>query len=110
MAESQACAWLDAKGYIIHAVRYQTPYGEIDILATKDHVLCAVEVKYRSTLERGLEAISLKQQTRIQNALLYVIANHPEWQGYDLRLDALVVSPLGYLHLENAWEDRGVDA
>jgi putative endonuclease len=44
-AEARAAAYLMVKGYRILARRFRTPYGEIDIVARRRHLLAFVEVK-----------------------------------------------------------------
>ncbi|MGZ3409867.1 MAG: YraN family protein [Xanthobacteraceae bacterium] len=47
-AENRAAAYLLAKGYRIHARRFRSPAGEIDIVATRRGTLVFVEVKARA--------------------------------------------------------------
>ena len=103
-AETLASMYFSAKGYKILERRYKTRYGEIDILARKGEMLVAVEVKSRQTIEEALYALSAKSRQRIQNSLLHFIADHPEYNDFDLRFDLFAhVKGFNFQHLDNAW-------
>src|ERR1700687_4757588 len=55
-AETRAALLLLAKGYRILARRWQSPVGEIDIVARRRRVLVFVEVKARARLDDEAEA------------------------------------------------------
>ena len=97
--------WLRLKGYRILASRYKTPHGEVDIVACKRRTLVFVEVKARSMLADGLEAITPHARERIGRAALRFVQAHRKMENYDLRFDAVVVRPrrLPY-HIVNAWD------
>src|SRR5436305_6206345 len=67
-AEARAAAYLIAKGYRILAMRFRSPYGEIDIVARRRNLLAFVEVKARATLDDAAWAVTPRQQQRIINA------------------------------------------
>lgn len=103
LAEFLAAWTLRFKGYRILAHRYKTPVGEIDLIAVRGHTLVAVEVKYRTTMDQALEAITFKQRKRIERALsLYL--RHLRWVPQNIRFDAILLSPYKWpKHLVNAW-------
>ncbi len=68
MAEWAAALWLILKGYRILARRARTPYGEIDLIAVKNLVVCFVEVKSRADLVTALSAPGPRQLRRIASA------------------------------------------
>lgn len=74
MAEWAAALWLVAKGYRILARRARTPYGEIDLIAVKNRVVCFIEVKAHVDLATALTAPGPRQLRRIAAA-----ASH--WMG-----------------------------
>lgn len=43
--EEKAAAWLAGMGYEVSRRNVRTPYGEIDIVARKDEIVCFIEVK-----------------------------------------------------------------
>jgi len=91
--------------YRILEMRYKTPVGEIDILASKGNTVIAIEVKARQTMGEALEAISPAQRRRIARALEYYIAHNPKFSNASLRFDAMAVMPKRWpRHIKNAWQ------
>ena len=102
-AEAICAMWLRLKGYRILATRYQSPAGEIDIIAKRGTVIAAIEVKNRSDRATALHSVRPKQQNRIARAL-EIYAGRIGHQG-DLRLDLMIVGKWGRIeHLINAWQ------
>lgn len=103
-AELCAQKELESKGYKILGKRIRTPYGEIDILAQKGKDLIAVEVKQRKVLSAARACITLRQQRRILNALLYIISERKEiFENY--RIDVICLDTVGrFEHIENAFQ------
>src|ERR1700712_4291824 len=92
-AEARAAAWLMAKGYRILAKRFRTPYGEIDIVARKRHLLAFIEVKARASLDEAAYAVTPRQQARIIDAAQAWLMAHPEHAEFELRFDAMLIAP-----------------
>ena len=92
-AESRAAAFLVAKGYRILARRWQSPVGEIDIVARRRGVLVFVEVKARNTLDDAALSLLQRQQQRIAAAAGAWLAAHPEDAESNMRFDAVLVAP-----------------
>ena len=92
-AESRAAAFLIAKGYRILARRFRTPHGEIDLVARRRNLVAFVEVKARETLDEAAYAVTPRQQARIIAAAQIWLMAHGEYDGYDLRFDAMLVAP-----------------
>ena len=71
-----------AKGFGVLARRWRSPVGEINIVARRGRLILLVEVKGRGEL-----------------------AAHPEHEGYDFRVDAILVTPGGMPeHVVSAFE------
>ena len=73
-AEDRAARELERRGYAVLARRYRTRHGEIDIVARDGTVTVFVEVRARSTAERGTAAESvtpLKQHRLVRMAADY---------------------------------------
>lgn len=103
LAEFLAAMTLRLKGYRILEYRYKTPLGEIDLLAIKKGTLIAVEVKYRSTLEQASQAITSRQQKRIENALMFYLKTLKR-QPRNIRFDAVLLIPYKWpKHIISAW-------
>jgi putative endonuclease len=92
-AESRAAAYLMMKGYRILARRFRTPYGEIDIVARRRHLVAFVEVKARASLDEAAYAVTPRQQQRIIEAAGAWLMAHPEHADFDLRFDAMLIAP-----------------
>ena len=92
-AETRASAYLMAKGYRILAKRFRTPYGEIDLVARKRHLLAFVEVKARASLDDAAYAVTPRQQARIIAAAEAWLMAHPEHAEFELRFDAMLIAP-----------------
>jgi putative endonuclease len=92
-AETRAAALLLVKGYRILARRWQSPVGEIDIVARRRGVLIFVEVKARAGLDEAAEAVSGRQRRRIAAAAAAWLASHPEHASAEVRFDAVLVRP-----------------
>src|SRR5512133_2204351 len=92
-AESRAIAYLMAKGYRILAKRFRTPYGEIDIVARRRNLLAFVEVKARASLDDAAYAVTPRQQRRIIDAAQAWLMAHPEHAEFELRFDAILITP-----------------
>jgi len=73
--EDAAVSFLEKHGYKILERNFRNRLGEIDIIARDGRTICFIEVKARSTRDRGspLEAITpLKQHKLSQMALFYL--------------------------------------
>ena len=104
-AEIIAALYLRLKGYRILARQIRNHYGEIDILARKGKTLIAVEVKFRPTLDAGLQAVGRVQQERISRALNAIAAKEKAYHQLDQRRDVVVVQNFisRPIHVKNAW-------
>lgn len=104
-AESRAAAWLIAKGYRIHARRFRTPHGEIDIVARRGNLIAFVEVKARARLDDAAYAVTPKQRQRIVAAAEVWLMTHPEHANFELRFDVVLVAPKRWpTHLTAAFD------
>jgi len=65
--ETAACAFLREQGYEILEKNYKCKIGEIDIIAKRKGRLAFIEVKTRSSLQRGMpeEAVDRKKQEKL---------------------------------------------
>jgi len=92
-AESRAALLLLLKGYRILARRWQSPVGEIDIVARRRRVLVFVEVKARGKLDDAAAAVTDRQRRRIAAAAEAWLAAHPRQAYAEIRFDAVLVLP-----------------
>jgi putative endonuclease len=106
-AEWIAACWLRLKGFRILARRYRSPTGEIDLLARRGRLLVAVEVKQRRDLGLAGAAITPAQQARTTRTLEHFLQRRPEFAGYAIRYDAVLIGKLGWpQHLPDAWRSN----
>ena len=78
---------------LVPARRWQSPVGEIDLVAWRRRVLVFVEVKARARLDDAAEAVSERQRRRIAAAAQAWLAWHPEHASAEIRFDAVLVLP-----------------
>ena len=82
--ENVASQYLVSSGYMLLERNAHTPYGEIDIVATKDGIPVFVEVKTRSSTSLGPPemAITLPKQAHMLAAAEYYAQQHDldHWQ------------------------------
>ena len=84
--------FLIKKDYKILDRNYRKTYGEIDIIALKDNIVCFVEVKARKSVKYGYprEAVNFyKQQRIIKASQSYLMEN--KLNNYIIRFDVAEV-------------------
>lgn len=107
-AETAAAKLLAAKGCRILALRWRSPYGEIDIVARDRTTLIFVEVKARGRLDDAAHAVSPRQRRRIAEAAAAWLAEQPDHGGLNVRFDVILVAPgRPPHHLVNAFDSDG---
>ena len=77
--EKRAAEYLKKNGYVLVETNYKTVFGEIDIIAWDQDVLCFIEVKTRTETRKALprQAVNRdKQRKIIQTASFFLKANH----------------------------------
>lgn len=90
--ELRAVEYMDRKGYRILQQNYRCRFGEIDVIAMDEEVLCFVEVKTRKSLRFGLpcEAVNGQKLSHIRRcAQVYLSRHHPRCRG--IRIDVAEV-------------------
>ena len=91
--ENRACRFLKLKGYKIVDKNFRTRFGEIDIIADYNDILCFVEVKARSYSSYGKpeEFVDRRKRAKIEKtALGYISKNNI--QATDMRFDVVSVN------------------
>lgn len=111
--EDLAVDFFKNKGYKIITRNFNSSFGEIDIIAEKNGVLCFIEVKARSKKDFGspLEAITPSKQKRmIKIAEYYCMKN--KIINKPLRFEALGIELIGdkpyFDHVENILLDISI--
>lgn len=88
--------WLQASGWQVLAVRWRSPYGELDLVCLDAAgVLVAVEVKLRRTRRAGSpwDAVDARRLSRLRRSLAAYAA--VAGQPGELRVDLVAVEPSG---------------
>ncbi len=90
--ESLAADKLTARGYEIQHRNYRTPYGELDLIASKDGMLLFVEVKARTSGAYGMpeEAITNLKREHILQSIDYFLQEHADI-NCDWRVDVIAI-------------------
>jgi len=106
-AEERAVDYLLGQGYLILQRRYKTKFGEIDIVALREDMLCFVEVKARKTKDEAFESVTVRIQKRIEQSALFFLSQNPKYADFSMRFDVIVFDLVFQItHLDNAWEAR----
>lgn len=73
--EEAAARFLESQGYRILSRNFRCRYGEIDLVAEKDQLLCFVEVRTRSSAVWGdpSNSVSWAKQRRVVKAALHYL-------------------------------------
>jgi len=89
--ESRAVEYLDRKGYEVIAQNYRCRFGEIDIIAACQDVLCFIEVKTRRSNEFGTpaEAVTYYKKRNFVNTAKWYLMEHPT--DMNIRFDIIEV-------------------
>lgn len=104
--EEAAINHLKDKGYSIVAKNYRCRIGEIDIIARENGYLVFIEVKYRSSLNKGYphEAISSHKMKKIINiAQYYMLTNNISYDS-PCRFDVVTILESKIEVIKNAFE------
>lgn len=74
--EAETAKELRRRGYTLLAHSYRCRFGEIDLIAEKDGVLCFVEVKLRSSTGHGLprEFVDGRKQEKLRKTAAWYLA------------------------------------
>lgn len=101
LGEWKAERFLKKQGMRILHRRYQTPHGEIDLIAKDGPVLIFVEVKYRPKghMGDGIQAIDQQKKKRLRYAARYYLQSNGQQA---LRFDALEITAAGIRHIPHA--------
>jgi len=105
--EQLAIEYLSAEGYEILARNYRFEKAEVDIIAKKDFILAAIEVKTRSTTDFGNPQDFVKPR-QIQNLVKAVNAYIDEFAlDLEVRFDIVAIIKKGaqfeVTHLKDAF-------
>lgn len=84
-------------------MRYKNFLGEIDIICKKNCEVIFIEVKARSSII-DTQYLGHKQKERIKRASLLFLQKNPQYNGYNIRFDLVIVRPFKWPQIfKNAW-------
>ena len=88
--EACVAAYLRRNGYRIEASQFRCRMGEVDLIASRDGVLCFVEVKTRTgaSREKPIDAVDYRKRQRIVNTAAQYLRSH---RGHPIRFDVMEV-------------------
>jgi len=91
--EQQAAEYLEAHGMRICERNFRSRQGEIDIIGSHEGYLVFVEVKYRSSTEKGyaLEAVDSRKQRQICKTADYYRYIHRLDHRVSIRYDVVAI-------------------
>lgn len=110
--EQFAADTLAKMGYNIIARNFHSRYGEIDIIASKDDIICFVEVKTRrlNPMVSGALAVGKTKQSKIiKTALMYLQENtsiqlQPRFDVFSIEYSgSMTDKQLSYDYIEGAF-------
>ncbi len=76
--EHVAADFLREKGYLVQAVQYRTPYGEIDLVCMQDGVVVFVEVKTKTDDSYGYpeEMVTRRKLATLAHSAEHYLQEH----------------------------------
>lgn len=107
--EALAARFLEGKGVRVIEQNYRNRFGEIDLIARDQGVLCFIEVKYRTTEQAGFaeEAVDVRKQTKISKVSDYYRMVHQIDSEQPIRFDVIAVTGDQLNWYQDAFPYRG---
>ncbi len=93
--EKIALSFLQKRGFSIIQTNFRCKFGEIDIIAVKDKKLHFIEVKTRSSLDKGqpYEAVNQRKLLHIKNTIdYYLLKNNLKHSKLSIDVVAILVN------------------
>jgi len=110
--EKLACAYLEKHGHHVIKKNYRKGRSEIDIISLENSTLVISEVKsyHADPLGAAEYRVNKKKQRQIIQGAYGFLDENPKYQGYDVRLDVIVVDfsryPAKVTHHQGAYYDE----
>lgn len=107
--EKRAAAYLEGRGMKLKELNFRCRQGEIDIIGYHEGYLVFVEVKYRSSLQKGsaAEAVNFAKQKTICRVADYYRAVHGLGSFIPVRYDVVAVQGDEISWIQNAFAHVG---
>ena len=104
VAEAVAALYLTLTGHVILDRRWQSPAGELDLVARRGNRVVFVEVKARRSAKAAAWAISPEGRRRITRAAELWLTRHARHRQCETRFDVITFAGWRLHHLRNAWQ------
>lgn len=106
LGENKALLYLKNKGYSIVEKNFKSKFGEIDIIASKDHCLYFIEVKTRTNIRKGMpyEAVNFFKLKHIEMAAKYYLLKN-SYKDYKLKIAVISILLINEEVKIQFWED-----
>ena len=104
--EDLALDYLKSHSFFILEKNFASRFGEIDIIAEKNHCLYFIEVKTRSNLDHGapFEAVNKRKIYHIKSSAQYYLLKN-KFEGYKLKVAVFSILIEGEEIKIKFWED-----
>jgi putative endonuclease len=91
--ETEAAAFLRARGFTILARNVRSHAGEIDLVALDGDVLVFCEIRTRRSRAQGsaLESVTPAKQRQVVRVAEYFLARHPRLASRPIRFDVVAI-------------------
>lgn len=108
LGESIACLYLTENNFKILVQNYRIKIGEVDIIANKEEVLYAIEVKYRYQIDPDFHPYLVMTKTklnRMKRVAEYYLSKNMQFASYQISFCLITVDQKSkvdfYSHLTN---------
>lgn len=89
--EKLAADHLRQHGYTILDTNWHCPFGELDIIARKEHVIVFVEVRVRQQIDDALASITTRKRDKLIKAVTLYVQEHLS-EDSQWRVDVIAVA------------------
>ncbi len=96
IGEMKSCEYLESVGYLIIEKNFRCAFGEIDIIAKREDIICFVEVKTRASSSYGepQESVNPQKIARIRNTASYYL-ELKNLNSFDVSFDVISIKVSG---------------
>lgn len=93
IAEDTACKWLTKQKLKVLDRNFHSRFGEIDIIAEDNGMLCFIEVRYRKNQSFGsaAETVTINKQKKILQTANHYLSTHRQYSQHPCRFDIIAM-------------------
>ncbi|MFW6172696.1 MAG: YraN family protein [Elusimicrobiota bacterium] len=106
-AEKKASRFLEKKDYNILYKNWRCSFGEIDIVAKKENILCFIEVKSKTSSSFGLprESVDRFKKDKLIKLAKYFVSKNDFYQTTGIRFDVVEIMGRKINLIQNAFTE-----